>query len=142
MQLTKHTDYAFRVLIYLALKPNAKLATIQEIAEYFDISRNHIMKIVQKLANAGFVQSIRGKQGGIKLGKAADDINLRTIIELMEATLKPIDCTSQPCKLNPDCGLKSILFTGQKKYLDYVGQYNLADITKNNGNGSKSVINF
>ena len=61
MQLTKHTDYAFRVLIYLAMKPTDTLVTIQEIAEYFDISRDHMMKIVQKLANNGIIQSIRGK---------------------------------------------------------------------------------
>ena len=135
MQLTKHTDYAFRVLIYLAMKPAEQLATIQEIAEYFDISRSHMMKIVQKLANAGFVQSIRGKQGGIHLGKPTGDINLRSIIELMEATLKPVDCTTQPCRLNPGCSLKTILFTGQQQYMDYIGQYTVADLVKQN-NGS------
>ncbi len=133
MQLTKHTDYAFRVLIYLAMKPSNTLATIQEISEYFDISRNHMMKIVQKMANAGFIQSIRGKQGGIKLGKPTEDINLRSIVELMEATLKPIDCTSQPCRLNPGCELKSILFTGQSQYMNYIGQYTVADLVKQNG---------
>jgi len=132
MQLTKHTDYAFRVLIYLAMHPTDTLATIQEIAEYFDISRNHMMKIVQKLANAGFVQSTRGKKGGIKLGKSTQEINLRSIVELMEATLKPIDCTSQPCKLNPGCELKKILFTGQRQYMDYIGQYTVADLVKQN----------
>ena len=98
MQLTKHTDYAFRVLIFLAMKDDEELATIKEISEFFDISRSHMMKIVQKLANASFVLSIRGKQGGIKLGKPTKDINLRDIVELMEATLKPVDCTSQPCR--------------------------------------------
>lgn len=132
MQLTKHTDYAFRVLIYLAMKPAEQLSTIQEIAEYFDISRSHMMKIVQKLANAGFVQSIRGKQGGIHLGKPTGDINLRSIIELMEATLKPVDCTTQPCRLNPGCSLKTILFTGQQQYMDYIGQYTVADLVKQN----------
>lgn len=133
MQLTKHTDYAFRVLIYLAMHPTDTLATIQEISEYFDISRNHMMKIVQKLANAGFVQSVRGKQGGIKLGKATQEINLRSIVELMEATLKPVDCVSQPCRLNPGCELKTILFTGQRQYMEYIGQYSVADLVKQNG---------
>jgi Rrf2 family nitric oxide-sensitive transcriptional repressor len=114
------------------MKPAEQLATIQEIAEYFDISRSHMMKIVQKLANAGFVQSIRGKQGGIHLGKPTGDINLRSIIELMEATLKPVDCTTQPCRLNPGCSLKTILFTGQQQYMDYIGQYTVADLVKQN----------
>ncbi len=144
MQLTKHTDYAFRVLIYLAMQPTDTLATIQEIAEYFDISRNHMMKIVQKLANAGFIQSIRGKQGGIKLGKPVQDINLRSITELMEATLKPIDCTSQPCRLNSGCELKKILYTGQRQYMDYLGQYTVADIVKQNNATpvQEQIINF
>ncbi|MBT3504691.1 MAG: Rrf2 family transcriptional regulator [Piscirickettsiaceae bacterium] len=141
MQLTKHTDYAFRVLIYLAMKPSEELATIQEIAEYFDISRSHMMKIVQKLANAGFVQSIRGKQGGIKLGKPSEDINLRSIIELMESTLKPVDCTTQPCRLNPGCGLKTILFTGQRQYMEYIGQYTVSDlVNQNNGTAIKDQL--
>ena len=128
MQLTKHTDYAFRVLILLAMKHDEELATIKEISEFFDISRSHMMKIVQKLANASFVLSIRGKQGGIKLGKPTKDINLRDIVELMEATLKPVDCTSQPCRLNPGCTLKSILFTGQKQYMEHIGQYTVSDL--------------
>lgn len=112
--------------------PAEQLATIQEIAEYFDISRSHMMKIVQKLANAGFVQSIRGKQGGIHLGKPTGDINLRSIIELMEATLTPVDCTTQPCRLKPGRSLKTILFTGQQQYMDYIGQYTVADLVKQN----------
>lgn len=141
MQLTKHTDYAFRVLIYLALNPPEQLATIQEISDYFDISRSHMMKIVQKLANAGFILSIRGKQGGIRLGKSGEEINLRAIVELMEATLKPVDCTSQPCRLNPGCALKGILFRGQQQYMDYLGQYTLADLAKqNHGNSAKDAV--
>jgi Rrf2 family nitric oxide-sensitive transcriptional repressor len=130
MQLTKHTDYAFRVLIFLSKRPPEKLSTISEITEYFDISRNHVMKIVQKLANEGIIKSVRGKRGGIKLGKAAKDIDLRTIIELMEVTLKPVDCETQPCRLNPGCKLKKILFKGQEQYMEYVGQYTVADLTK------------
>jgi len=141
MQLTKHTDYAFRVLIYLSMQPPEKLATIQEISEYFDISRSHMMKIVQKLANADFIKSIRGKQGGIKIGKPTEDINLRAIIELMEATLKPVDCTSQPCRLNDGCSLKTILFTGQQQYMTYIGQYTMADLVKqNNGTQAKDAV--
>ena len=128
MQLTKHTDYAFRVLIFLAMKDDEELATIKEISEFFDISRSHMIKIVQKLANASFVLSIRGKQGGIKLGKPTKDINLRDIVELMEATLKPVYCTSQPCRLNPGCTLKSILFTWQKQYMEHIGQYTVSDL--------------
>ena len=65
MRLTQHTDYALRVLIYLGLKGEA-LATIQEIAEAYRISNNHLMKVTRNLANCGYVESIRGAGGGLR----------------------------------------------------------------------------
>jgi len=131
MQLTKHTDYAFRVLIYLASLPETELVKIQDVADLFDISRNHIMKIVNKLARAGFVQSVRGNQGGIRLGAAAETINLRQVVELMEATLVPVNCHVPLCKLEKKCRLKGILFQAQADYLSSLENYTLADIVIN-----------
>lgn len=130
MQLTKHTDYAFRVLIYLASMPDDRLATVQEIAEKFGISRSHIMKIVQKLACAGLIHASRGQQGGIKLGQAKEAINLRTVIELMEARLAPVNCDDPMCIIKTQCALKNILFEAQRQFLEHVGQYTLADLAE------------
>ena len=130
MRLTKHTDYAFRVLIYLASIPEDRLSTVQEIAGQFDVSRSHIMKIVQKLAGAGLIHASRGQHGGIKLGQPKEAIDLRSVIELMEATLAPVNCDDPVCIIKKNCGLKNILFEAQRQFLEHVEHYTLADLAE------------
>ena len=130
MRLTKHTDYAFRVLIYLASMPEDRISTVQEIAEKFDVSRSHIMKIVHKLAGAGLIHASRGQHGGIKLGQPKEAINLRRVIELMEATLAPVNCDDPVCIIKKNCALKNILFEGQRQFLEHVERYTLADLAE------------
>lgn len=128
MQLTKHTDYAFRVLIFLASLPDDRLATVQEIAERYSVSRSHMMKIVNKLATAGIIHASRGQHGGLRLGKPPEAINLRSVIELMEATLTPVNCDDPVCLIRRDCALKAILFDAQRQFLEHVARYTLADL--------------
>lgn len=130
MQLTKHSDYAFRVLIYLASLPQGRIATVQEIAERYNVSRSHIMKIVNKLATAGFIEASRGQRGGLKLGRPREAINLRAVIELMEATLTPVNCDEPLCLIRSNCTLKTILFDAQRKFLEHVGRFTLADLAE------------
>jgi Rrf2 family nitric oxide-sensitive transcriptional repressor len=130
MRLTKHTDYAFRVLIYLASMPEDRLSTVQEIAEKFDVSRSHIMKIVHKLAGAGLIHASRGQHGGIRLGQPKESIDLRSVIELMEATLAPVNCDDPVCIIKKNCALKNILFEGQRQFLEHVERYTLADLAE------------
>lgn len=130
MHLTKHTDYAFRVLIYLASMPEDRLSTVQEIAGQFDVSRSHIMKIVHKLAGAGLVHASRGQHGGIKLGQPKESIDLRSVIELMEATLAPVNCDDPVCIIKKNCALKNILFDAQRQYLEHLEHYTLADLAE------------
>jgi Rrf2 family nitric oxide-sensitive transcriptional repressor len=130
MHLTKHTDYAFRVLIYLASMPEDRLSTVQEIAGKFDVSRSHIMKIVHKLAGAGLVHASRGQHGGIKLGQPKESIDLRSVIELMEATLAPVNCDDPVCIIKKNCALKNILFDAQRQYLEHLEHYTLADLAE------------
>ena len=128
MKLTKHTDYAFRVLIYLAAKDPMELSTIKEVTSAFDISRDHVMKIVQKLAKAGIIESVRGKQGGMRLGKPKDEINLADVVKLMEVTLLPVNCDEPVCLIKAGCSLRSVLFEAQEKFINHVAQYTLADM--------------
>lgn len=130
MRLTKHTDYAFRVLIYLASMPEDRLSTVQEIAEKFDISRSHIMKIVHKLACAGLIHASRGQRGGIKLGQPKETIDLRIVVELMETTLTPVNCDGPICIIKKNCILKNVLFDAQRQFLEYIEQYTLADLAE------------
>ena len=130
MRLTKHTDYAFRVLIYLASMPEDRISTVQEIAETFDVARSHIMKIVQKLGGAGLIHASRGQHGGIRLGQPKQSIDLRRVIELMEATLAPVNCDDPVCIIKKNCTLKNILFEGQRQFLEHVERYTLADLAE------------
>lgn len=127
MQLTKQTDFAFRVLIYLGTAPES-WATIQTIASDFSISKSHLMKVVQKLVQHGYVSALRGKHGGIKLAQAPQSITLRAVIEHMETTLDPINCFEPPCVLGHGCALKRFLWQANGHYLTYLEQVTLADI--------------
>lgn len=128
MHLTKHSDYAFRVLIHLAAMPADRQATVKEIAERFGVSRSHMMKVVNKLASAGLVAASRGQHGGIRLARSTDAINLRSVIELMEATLAPVNCDEPACLIRGNCRLQTILFDAQRQFLETVGHYTLADL--------------
>lgn len=127
MQLTKHTDYAFRVLIYLAGMQEER-TTIQAITETFDISKTHLMKVVNELANKGWVNSTRGKNGGIQLGVEASEVNIRDVLMHMEKTLEPINCDTPLCHIKGICQLKPILMQAQNEYLNHLAQYSLADL--------------
>lgn len=128
MQLTKHTDFAFRILIYLAVLDKDSLTTISQLTQSFDISKSHTMKIVNKLVHHGWVNAIRGKNGGIKLGIAADQIKLDEVVRLMEQTLEPVNCHTPVCALNDVCQLKGVLWQAQHQYMAHLGQFTLKDI--------------
>ncbi len=132
MKLTKHTDYAFRVLLYVAVKNQEELSTIKEITQAFNMSQDHVMKIVQKLSKSGFIKALRGKNGGIRLGRPANEIVIADVIILMEATLAPVNCKTPLCNIKQGCKLADILFEAQDKYLSYLKQYTLADLVPEN----------
>ena len=127
MQLTKHTDYAFRTLIYLA-SMEEELTTIKVITEKFHMSRSHLMKIVNEMVNYGWIEAIRGKNGGIRLQAAPADINCADVVKKMEQTLAPVNCDQPPCDIIKVCKLKNILWQAQRGYLEHVGQFTLADL--------------
>ncbi|MDH5377551.1 MAG: Rrf2 family transcriptional regulator [Gammaproteobacteria bacterium] len=129
MQLTLHTDYSLRVLVYLGLKPNA-LSTISEIAEFYEISRNHLVKVVNKLVNEGFVYSSRGKNGGIRLSRSAELISVGEVIRKMEPNFNIVECFSaenQECAITPICTLKNALYQGLNEFLANLDKFTLAD---------------
>ena len=128
MQLTNHTDYAFRVLIYL-ISMEEERTTIRTITQAFDISKSHVMKVVNELVNKGWISSTRGKNGGICLGIDPKAVSLKDVILLMEKNLGPINCSSPMCYINGACGLKSIVISANNEYLNHMGKYTLADIT-------------
>jgi len=128
MQLTRHTDYAIRTLIYLGDLPAGERAQIQAICEHFAISQNHLSKVVNQLAREGFVDTLRGRGGGICLAKAPTAINLGELIRKTENSLQLIDCNKPPCTLRANCRFKDILGEAMTAFLATMDGYTLADI--------------
>lgn len=127
MQLTKHTDFAFRTLIYLASNPETR-TNIQTIADRFDISKSHLMKVVSRLVNLGWIYSSRGKGGGLQLAVDAAEINLAEVVRKMETTLAPVNCLEPVCAINEHCTLKPILWQAQKEYFRFLEKFTLQDV--------------
>lgn len=129
MQLTLHTDYALRVLIYLAQKQE-KLSTISEIAEFYQISRNHLVKVVHHLANENFIHTTRGKHGGMRLARPPELISIGEVVRRMEPNFDIVECFSasnQPCTVSPVCALKEVLYRAGNEFLALLDNYTLAD---------------
>ncbi|KHD85619.1 RrF2 family transcriptional regulator [Heyndrickxia ginsengihumi] len=134
MRLTNYTDYALRVLIYLATKQNDQLASIKEIADVYGISKNHLMKVTYQLSKIGAVKTVRGRNGGICLAKDPSEINIGKIVRLTEEDFKLVECmdgNDPVCIISPVCGLKHVLNQALAAYLNVLDQYSLADIVRN-----------
>ncbi|AIT81104.1 Rrf2 family transcriptional regulator [Novosphingobium pentaromativorans] len=127
MRLTAHTDYALRILLHAALTqaqdPDA-LLSIAEVAEAHAISRNHAMKVVNALGNAGLLETLRGRGGGFRLGRPADEIRLGDVVRLTEPNLQPADCGS--CVMQRHCGLISPLDRAVHAFLAELDKQTLA----------------
>jgi len=130
MQLTRHTDYAFRVLIYLSSTDKEGLCTVGEIAEALEVSLNHLTKVVQQLGKAGFIVTLRGKYGGIRLARSEQEISLGSVVRAMEATLDPVNCSQPLCRLKLSCRLKPILNRAMESFIDTLDEYTLEDISQ------------
>ncbi|REJ87123.1 MAG: Rrf2 family transcriptional regulator, partial [Planctomycetota bacterium] len=109
VRLSLHTDYALRTLMFLAAEQ--RRVQIAEIAEFFQISKDHLAKVVQRLAQVGLIRSIRGVGGGLELARPADSIRLLDVIEPIEGSLHLLDCVAidDVCVIQPGCRLKTIL---------------------------------
>ena len=128
MQLTRHTDFSLRVLIYLSLNKSETLITINEISEHFEILKNHLTKVVNKLAKKGYIVTIRGKNGGIRLAKKPSEILLGNVVQSMEANLDIVDCTKPLCPLINNCKLKNILNEAKLSFLKTLNNYTIEDL--------------
>lgn len=129
MRLTKYSDYALRTLIYLALAK--RICTIKEIADSYSIPKNHLIKVVNQLASCGFIDSIRGKGGGIQLALAPHEIVLGDVIRETEQSFDLVECFSietNQCVLSPNCKLAQLLSEALEQFLNVFDQQTLADI--------------
>lgn len=133
MRLTRYTDFAMRVLLYLGRQPE-RLSSIAEIARAYAISQNHLMKVVNDLVNAGYLESVRGRNGGIRLARPPSEINVGALIRHTEDSFDLVDCGS--CLIAPACGLSSVLDEALLAFLRVLDGYSLADVLARRGDFS------
>lgn len=126
MRLTKYTDYAIRVLMYLSGDPD-RMASVGEIARGYGISQNHLTKVVHNLGRAGYIVTVRGRAGGIKLARPPGDINIGAVIREFEDDFDLVNC--QNCVIAPACGLTGLLNSAVTAFLQVADAYTLADIS-------------
>ncbi len=131
MRLTLHTDFALRVLIHVALN-DGKLTTIKEIAQAFDISKAHLMKVVNDLGQKGYLDTVRGRNGGIRLMRKPRDINIGQVVRDTENQLDVIGCLEHKgyCPIERVCVLRGTLRDATDAFLAVLDARTLADLIK------------
>jgi Rrf2 family nitric oxide-sensitive transcriptional repressor len=133
VRLTVQTDYALRLLMYLALNEPAS-ATIGQAASSLLVSRNHLMKIVHRLGLGGFIHTLRGKSGGLRLARPSGDIRLGDIVRYTESDMALVPCFAPEgaaCALLPQCVLRQALNGALAAFLQVLDRYSVADLTSN-----------
>ena len=132
MRLTTFSDYTLRVLMFLAFS-RERLATIPEIAAAYEISENHLMKVVHQLARAGVIESVRGKGGGIRLARPPEEIRLGQIVRASEGGAPIVECLSEDtssCRIAPACRLAAVLTRAFEALYATLDEYTLADLVR------------
>jgi Rrf2 family nitric oxide-sensitive transcriptional repressor len=130
MRLTSFTDYSLRTLLYLAANRD-RLVTIQDIADLHVISKNHLMKVVYQLGLAGLVETVRGRNGGLRLAKEPKEINIGALVRSTETDFFMAECfdrANDTCPLTPNCKLKHTLNAATKAFLAVLDQQTLEDM--------------
>jgi Rrf2 family nitric oxide-sensitive transcriptional repressor len=133
MQLTLYADYSLRVLLFLGLQPDL-LSTINEIADSYHISRNHLVKVVHNLGQLGYINTTRGRNGGMSLAHSPEAINIGEVVRKTEVSFDLVECfnmDSNTCPIAPVCALKTALLEAQRAFLKVLDGYTLADVLKN-----------
>jgi Rrf2 family nitric oxide-sensitive transcriptional repressor len=135
MKLTTYTDYALRTLMHLAANRH-RLVTIQDIADTHDIAKNHLTKVVHQLGLLGVIESLRGRNGGLKLGREPAQINIGALVRSTEPDFHMAECfdpRKNICMMSATCGLKSVLHQATTAYLAVLDEVTLESLMKQAG---------
>jgi Rrf2 family transcriptional regulator, nitric oxide-sensitive transcriptional repressor len=134
MRLTDYTDYALRVLLYLSVRPSG-LSTIQEISDAYGISKNHLMKIVQQLGELGWVETVRGRNGGLRLAARSRDLTIGDIVRKTESDFAIVGCfadrdvgAQQRCVIQPHCRLRGVLAAARDAFLAELDRHTVGEL--------------
>ena len=139
MRLTRQTNYAVRILMYCAAN-DAQLSRIGDIAKAYSVSELFLFKILQPLTKAGLIESVRGRNGGIRLGRAADKISLLDVVKVTEDNFAMAECfenDATECPLVDSCGLNAALRKALGAFFEVLAGYSIEDLVK-----SRPSINF
>ena len=128
MQLTRFTDYGLRILTFLAVQPEGQQAKITDIAKTYDISRNHVVKIVHALGKSGFIHTTRGRSGGICLSRDPEQLSIGDVVRYLEPKAEIVNRENPLCKLSSICQLRPILDEAVEAFYKVLDQYTLADL--------------
>lgn len=134
MRLNVQSDFALRVLMYLAVNPNS-LCTIAEIAAHYEISKNHLMKVALSLSHIGIVESVRGRAGGLRLKQEPGEISIGDVVRKMEGDFAVVECFQQDggkCLITPACRLMGVMGEAVKAFLMVLDRYTVADLVDEN----------
>ncbi|TAN16610.1 MAG: Rrf2 family transcriptional regulator [Rhizobiaceae bacterium] len=130
MRLTTLSDYALRVLMYAAIAADDRLITIEETATAYNISRAHLMKVVNILTRAGYLRAVRGRSGGFTLATRPEEINLGAVVRATEPDFALVECfaTGNQCLITPCCRLPNVLNEALNAFVATFDKYTLADL--------------
>jgi Rrf2 family nitric oxide-sensitive transcriptional repressor len=134
MRLALHTDYALRTLLYLATRPGR--STVNEVAEFYRISANHLGKVVHQLGRLGYVRNVRGPGGGIELARRTDEITVGAVVrDFEERNVHLLECLDTPgvCVIQPGCTLRRVLAEAERRQLEYLDGVTLESLVPATG---------
>lgn len=134
MRLNLQSDYALRLLMHLAVNPD-QLITISEVAKAFGISKNHLMKVAHIMSREGYIKTVRGRTGGMRLGRTAAGIGVGEVIRHMEADFALVECMpsgADGCGITPACRLKVVINEALESFWAILDQYTIRDLVENN----------
>lgn len=135
MRLTQQTSYSIRVLIYCATNPGRN-SRIRDIAATYAISELHLFKIMHVLVEQGYIETVRGRNGGIRLARPASDITIGEVVRATESNFHLVDCFDEAhrdCPLVSACGFNRVLDEALKAFFAVLDSYSIADIAANRG---------
>jgi Rrf2 family nitric oxide-sensitive transcriptional repressor len=130
LQITQLTDYALRVLMYVGAHPDRR-STLREIAHAYGISLNHLRKVVHQLGAHGYLDTTRGRGGGLALAVAPERIQVAEVVSAFEPSMELVDCEREPCPLAGACTLKAALDDARDAFLERLADYTVADLLAN-----------
>lgn len=130
VRLSLYTDYSLRLLVYLAGTRDGKPVSVSNIARKYAVSMHHMHKVAQGLRKFGYIESVSGRSGGLRLARPPESLSIGEIVEAMEGSGHMADCTRGPCALNGACLLKGVLDRAERAFIDGLRKYSVADVVR------------